>query len=112
MSWLLRKAIKIILPVVIFIMTGSTSYAAVYVYEVITQNSTFQTASKLAPDAFLMYNGGDDIIYRLTVLQVYPDNKQYNQALRDYGLEGKNVRYLPHTAVSNDIPYRKYYWWR
>lgn len=83
-----------------------------YVYEVITAQTTFQTASKLQPDAFFYYNGGEDIIISLKVLDVYPDDN-FTQALRDYGLENKNVRYLPHLDVPKDnITRRPYYWWR
>ena len=44
-----------------------------YGYEVVTETTTVQTLSKLQPDAYLKYNGGEDVIYRLTLLKVYRD---------------------------------------
>ncbi|MDR0454446.1 MAG: hypothetical protein LBH05_06520 [Deferribacteraceae bacterium] len=87
--------------------------AAVFVYEVETLQTTFNTASKLPPDAFLMYNGGEDIIRRLKVVEVYAD-KDFEQALRNYSLGNKNVRFLQHKPESDNftIPRRPYYWWR
>jgi hypothetical protein len=86
--------------------------AFVYVYEVVTQETTFQTASKLQPDAFLMYNGGEDVILKLTVLKVYAD-KEFDKALEDYGLQSKNLRYMPHEVYKSDNHSRvPFYWWR
>ena len=93
-------------------MLPTVSVAAVYVYEVVTNVSTFTTVSKLQPDAFLMYNGGEDIICSLKVLRVYPNRKDFKQAIRDYNLEEKNVRFLPHIQTECNIPRRPYYWWR
>lgn len=102
--WLLAALLIVMLPVV--------SNAAVYVYEVVTSESSFNTASKLPPDAFLTFNGGEDVIYRLKVVQVYPD-KDFKQAIRDYNLEENNVRYLPHVRTEpNSIRRRAFYWWR
>ncbi|MDR2870071.1 MAG: hypothetical protein LBV04_06455 [Deferribacteraceae bacterium] len=83
----------------------------VYVYEVVTAQTSFQTASKLEPAAFLKYNGGEDYIHSLKVLKTY-DNKNYDQALRDYELQNGNVRFIPHTPVERNIERRPYYWWR
>jgi hypothetical protein len=88
--------------------------AFVYVYEVVTQETTFQTASKLQPNAFLMYNGGEDVILKLTVLKVYAD-KEFDKALEDYGLQSKNLRYMPHEVNKSDNLSRShvpFYWWR
>jgi hypothetical protein len=88
--------------------------AYVYVYEVVTKDTTFQTASKLPPDAFLMYNGGEDVIFKLTVLKVYADN-EFDKALEDYGLQSKNVRFLPHDTNAGSTDNRTrvpFYWWR
>ena len=99
--------------VVLLLIFPHYSIAAVFVYEVETLWTTFNTASKLPPDAFLMYNGGEDVIRRLKVVEVYAD-KDLEQALRDFNLENKNVRYLPHKPDpdNNSIPRRPYYWWR
>lgn len=94
-----------------FLILPLASNAAVYVYEVETDSSSFHTASKLPPDAFLTFNGGEDIIYRLKVVKVYP-NKDFKQAIKDYNLEDKNVRYLPHVSTKHTTPRRAYYWWR
>ncbi|MDR2883986.1 MAG: hypothetical protein LBV09_02640 [Deferribacteraceae bacterium] len=94
------------------LLLPAVSNAAVYVYEVVTEESTFNTASKLPPDAFLMYNGGEDIIYQLKLVQVYPSN-QLEQAIRDYNLEEQNVSSLPRTTIDNrTIRRRPFYWWR
>ena len=112
------KRVLLILTVIaalsaaVWAATPAKSKAKVYVYEVITAETTFQTVSKLQPDAFLYYNGGEDIIFSLKVLDVYPV-EDFDKAVRDYGLEEKNVRFLPHITVPNDnISRRPYYWWR
>ena len=96
-----------------FILISGISEAKVYVYEVVTAETTFHTASKLMPRDFMMYNGGRDIIFRLKLLKTYND-KDIEQAVRDFGLEDKNVRFLPHQRLpnSNLDKRRPYYWWR
>jgi hypothetical protein len=109
-----RPLIFVILPLLFFIFfIPSSGDAYVYVYEVVTRETTFQTASKLQPDAFLMYNGGEDVILKLTILKIYAD-KEFNQALEDYGLQSGNVRFMPHQTIENGdnrsrVPF---YWWR
>ena len=111
MNWWRKELISAAVVLVLFLPLCST--AAVFVYEVETLWTTFNTASKLPPDAFLMYNGGEDIIRRLKVIEIYAD-KDFELALRNYGLENKNLRFLPHKPESdnNTIPRRPYYWWR
>ena len=96
-----------------FIIPPLSGAAYVFVYEVETKDTTFQTVSKLHPDSFLMYNGGEDIILRLTILKIYAD-KEFNQALEDYGLQSNNMRYMPHKAdAGGDNRSRvPFYWWR
>ncbi|MBQ3034332.1 MAG: hypothetical protein IJD28_08115 [Deferribacterales bacterium] len=84
--------------------------ARVYIYEVTTASTRFQTASKLPPDAFLVYNGGHDVIFDLKVVAVYPD-KDMAQALKDFNLEENNNNLLS-TSVQRNIPRKPYYWWR
>ena len=98
---------------VFLVIVSGTSEAKVYVYEVVTAETTFHTASKLMPKDFLMYNGGRDIILRLKLLRTYND-KDFEQAVRDFGLEDKNVRFLPHQRINNSAPdkRRSYNWWR
>ncbi|MDR2401776.1 MAG: hypothetical protein LBD73_09030 [Deferribacteraceae bacterium] len=99
--------------IALFVFISPSGGAHVYVYEVVTKDTTFQTASKLHPDSFLMYNGGEDVILRLTVLKIYAD-KEFEQALEDYGLQSKNVRYMPHeaNAGSDNRSRVPFYWWR
>jgi hypothetical protein len=116
-SWR-RKWIKVWLAAlgIIFFLSAMPPYgeAFVYIYEVVTQDTTFQTASKLQPDAFLMYNGGEDVIFKLTVLKIYAD-REFDTALEDYGLQSKNLRFMPHEAGDNHSDNRSrvpFYWWR
>jgi hypothetical protein len=115
MSFSRRKSKRFLIlsAVFLFSVLPAVCFAAayVYVYEVVTDGSTFHTASKLSPDAFWIYNGGHDIICSLKVVRVY-HRKDFNQAIRDYNLEEKNVRYLPHDQMECRIPRRRYYWWR
>lgn len=111
MSWFSRTLKIIASAVILFSANPVISEAAVFVYEVVTEQTTFHTVSKLPPDAFLMYNGGEDIVYKLTVLKIY-DDKGFNQAIKDYNLENRNVRYLPHNPEPRDIKRRPNYWWR
>ncbi len=85
--------------------------AKVYIYEVTTASTRFQTASKLPPDAFLIYNGGHDVIYDLKVVAVYAD-KDMAQALKDFNLEENNNNNLLFTPVPRNVPKKPYYWWR
>lgn len=96
---------------ILFVILVQVAVARVYVYEVTTAATRFQTASKLPPDAFLYYNGGYDVIYDLKVLATYPDEKMA-QALKDYNLEENNSNALIHNPVPRNIPKKPYYWWR
>lgn len=96
---------------ILFVILVQVAAARVYVYEVTTAATRFQTASKLPPDAFLYYNGGYDVIYDLKVLATYPDEKMA-QALKDYNLEKNNSNALIHNPVPHNIPKKPYYWWR
>lgn len=96
---------------ILFVILVQVAAARVYVYEVTTAATRFQTASKLPPDAFLYYNGGYDVIYDLKVLATYPDEKMA-QALKDYNLEKNNSNALIHNSVPRNIPKKPYYWWR
>jgi hypothetical protein len=108
MNSLLQKLIGSLFLILISI----TSYAKVYVYEVTTDTTRFQTASKLPPDAFLYYNGGKDIIKKLMIVQVYDDNK-FKEALKDYKLEKANENRLLHKKPpDNNISTKPFIWWR
>lgn len=105
------KKIQGISLLFIIILSANLASAKVYVYEVTTQDTRFHTASKLAPDAFLYYNGGFDVIYNLQVVAVY-DDKDMGKALKDYNLEKNNSNMLLHKPVPKRIPRKPYYWWR
>ena len=116
MNWYFRthhKKIVLLIFAVVFCIAAFScrAEATVYVYEVVTERRSFQTASKLSPDAFLKYNGGEDVIYGLTVLKTYSD-KYYEQALRDYELQETNYRSIPHTPRERTVERRPYFWWR
>ncbi|MDR2105363.1 MAG: hypothetical protein LBP51_06385 [Deferribacteraceae bacterium] len=108
----MRPAAVLFTTFIIF-FTPLCTDAYVYVYEAVTRETTFRTASKLQPDAFLIYNGGEDIVLKLTILKIYAD-KDFNQALEDYGLQSKNLRYMPHetNATADNRTRTPYYWWR
>ena len=110
MSLYLRRAV-IVSIFLLVICTSSSVAAKVYVYEVTTATTRFQTASKLAPDAFFFYNGGFDVIHNLKVLATYAD-KDMAKALKDYNLEEKNSNTLIHDPIPRSVPKRPYYWWR
>jgi hypothetical protein len=101
--------------ILVFSVPSLASYRAasgyVYVYEVVTEQRSFQTVSKMAPSTFYMYNGGEDTIYALRILKVYP-RKDFNKALSDYEITEGHVRTIEHTPVERDIRRRPYYWWR
>lgn len=97
--------------IILLVLMAEVAAARVYIYEVTTAATRFQTASKLPPDAFLYYNGGHDVIYDLKVVATYPDEKMA-QALKDYNLEKNNSNALIHNPVPRNIPKKPYYWWR
>lgn len=97
--------------IILLVLMVEVAAARVYIYEVTTAATRFQTASKLPPDAFLYYNGGHDVIYDLKVVATYPDEKMA-QALKDYNLEKNNSNALIHNPVPRNIPKKPYYWWR
>lgn len=112
MNLSLNKIITVSLITCIFlVILVQVAAARVYIYEVTTAATRFQTASKLPPDAFLYYNGGYDVVYDLKVLATYPDEKMA-QALKDYNLEKNNSNPLNHNPVPRNIPKKPYYWWR
>lgn len=107
-----KRAVTIsFLVVILLILLVQVAAARIYIYEVTTAATRFQTASKLPPDAFLYYNGGHDVIYNLKVLATYSDDKMA-QALKDYNLEENNSNTLVHSPVPRNIPKKPYYWWR
>lgn len=105
------KKITVISVLVIVLLSVRSAWATVYVYEVTTESTRFQTASKLPPDAFLLYNGGYDIIYDLKILATYAD-KDMAQAMKDYNLEKNNSNNLVHNPVPRNVPKKPYYWYR
>ena len=110
MSLYLRR--KIIISIFLLVIcTSSPVFAKVYVYEVTTATTRFQTASKMPPDAFFFYNGGFDVIHNLKVLATYAD-KDMAKALKDYNLEKNNNNPLLHDPIPRNVPKRPYYWWR
>lgn len=111
MSLFLRRALTVSVVFTIIICLESRAVARVYIYEVTTVSTRFQTASKLPPDAFLLYNGGHDQIYDLKVVATYAD-KDIDKALKDFNLEENNSNILLFTPVPGGIPRKPYYWWR
>ena len=104
-----KTLIEIIL---IFNLFVSICNAKVYVYEVITNTTRFQTVSKLNGKAFIFYNGGKDIIKKLTILKIYDDNN-YKKALKDYKLEENNANILlPQKTSATAFPDWPFIWWR
>ncbi len=89
----------------------SEASAKVYVYEVVTETTTFQTASQLDPTAFIAYNGGKDVVYKLIILATYA-KKEMSKAIEDYNLGKNNVKMLEHKPITNELPRRPFYWWR
>lgn len=111
MSLFFKRIVVISFLLVTIVLSSVKAWATVYVYEVTTETTRFQTASKLPPDAFLLYNGGYDIIYDLKILATYAD-KDIAQAMKDYNLEKNNSNNLIHTPVPRNVPKKPYYWWR
>ena len=112
MNLFLKKIIKIsIFILIILTVFVGEAVAKVYVYEVTTATTTFRTASKLAPDTFLYYNGGYDVIHNLKILAVYKD-EEWSKALKDFNLEENNSNTIIHAPVPRNIPRKPYYWWR
>ncbi len=112
MSLFSIKTLSRSLYITVFLLISTSVYSMVYVYEVTTKTTRFQTVSRLQPDAFMQYNGGPDIIYRLEVLGIYP-NRDYDKVMRDYGfIDSKNDNQLLYKNVPKFIPYKPYYWWR
>jgi hypothetical protein len=98
--------------VLIFFLICKICHAKVYVYEVVTDSTRFQTVSKLNKKAFLFYNGGKDIIKKLTILKVYADNN-YKKALKDYKLEESNSKMLlPQKTPATSFRSWPFVWWR
>ena len=96
----------------IFYLCLQICEAKVFVYEVVTDNTRFQTVSKLNKKAFLFYNGGKDIIKKLTIVKVY-DDSNYKRALKDYKLEKDNSNsLLPEKTSPVSYPSWPFIWWR
>ena len=87
-------------------------YPYVFIYKVVSDNKTFITASKLSVDAFVMYNGGKDIIKKIKILDIYVD-RDFSKAIEDYELKPANVREVPYEQTSdNNTDYAPFIWWR
>lgn len=111
MNLYLKRVLTFSLVIIITLCLFERVEARVYVYEVTTTSTRFQTVSKLPPDAFLLYNGGHDVIYDLKVVAVYAD-KDMAQAMKDFQLEENNSNKLIFTPIPRNVPKKPYYWWR
>jgi hypothetical protein len=88
------------------------AYPYIFVYKVTADNKTFITASHLSIDAFMMYNGGKDIVKKIKVLDIYDDN-DFSKAIDDYDLKPANTREVPHEkADDNNTDFAPFIWWR
>ncbi|WP_022851737.1 hypothetical protein [Limisalsivibrio acetivorans] len=106
-----RRLTASLLLLFLILVAGEVS-ARVYVYEVVTENRRFQTASRLAPKAFLYYHGGRDIIRSLTVVSAYKGD-DLSKAMEDFKLGDSNFKELaprnaPPAAPGSD----RFIWWR
>ncbi len=111
MNFYLKRVLTYSLVIIIIILFSEAVEARVYVYEVTTASTRFQTVSKLPPDAFLQYNGGHDVIYDLKVVAVYAD-KDMAQAMKDFQLEEDNKNILLFSPIPRNVPKKPFYWWR
>lgn len=93
-----------------FIKNSILFVLLVFVYEVNTGATRFQTVSKLGFKSFLYYNGGTDVIKSLKVVKVY-DDSDFKKALKDFKIEDKNYKKLLPIPTNNHFNYR-YIWWR
>lgn len=97
---------------IFFCFEVEITYPYIFIYKVTADNKTFITASHLSMDAFLLYNGGKDIIKKIKVLDIY-DDKDFSKAIDDYDLKPANVREVPHEkAKDNDTDFAPFIWWR
>jgi len=85
--------------------------AKIYIYEVVTEQRRFQTASKLQPSAFLSYYGGKDIIYELTVVDVMKGDN-FEEAVKKYKLDDNNYRDLSPKISQRPRDFRRFVWWK
>ncbi len=105
-------ALALLVAVTLFATTTSAR-GDIYVYEVNTVEKRYITVSQLLPDAYLYYNGGDDIIAELKVLKTYPNgNGNYQKAMSDYNIQGNNYGPLPPQDAQHNLSFRPYIWWR
>lgn len=111
MNFYLKRVLTYSLVILITILYSEVVEARVYVYEVTTASTRFQTVSKLPPDAFLQYNGGHDVIYDLKIVAVYAD-KDMAQAMKDFQLEEDNKNILLFSPIPRNVPKKPFYWWR
>ncbi|MDY6821251.1 MAG: hypothetical protein SVN78_06485 [Deferribacterota bacterium] len=97
---------------IIFFIFADIADSYVYIYKIKTDNKTFITASKLSFNAFVMYNGGVDLIKEIKILDIY-DDKDFNKAIEDYDLEPANFREIPFEGHSdNRTNFNPFIWWR
>ncbi|MEF3254362.1 MAG: hypothetical protein K6348_02160 [Deferribacterales bacterium] len=109
---LLRKcSFKIFLGLIVNLFLLVDGYSYVYVYEVVTKDTRFQTASKLLPNTFWLSNGGRDVIKELKVVKVYAD-KDYEKALKDFKLGDENSNKLLQKNSPSRYYNEPYIWWR
>jgi hypothetical protein len=79
---------------------------------VVADNKTIITASRLSIDAFVMYNGGKDIIKKIKIIDIYVD-KDFKKAIDDYELKPANFREVPYEQTNdNSSNYVPFIWWR
>ena len=101
----------VVISIAYSILFITTSFADVYVYEVNTVDKRYVTVSMLQENAYRYYNGGDDVIAEMTVLQVYPEGS-YQQAMEDYNIQGNNYGALSPIDAEHDLSFRPHVWWR
>jgi hypothetical protein len=79
---------------------------------VTVDNGTFLTISKTSIDAYLLYNGGRDIIKNIKIIDIYAD-KDFNKAIEDYRVGPNNVKKVPSKEnEDNNSYYAPFIWWR
>lgn len=111
MSLLSAIKLKILYQCLIILFFFSSAYGYVYVYEVTTSKTRFQTASKLSPATFWLINGGKDTIKDLKIVKVFSD-RDFNKALKEFKLEEDNNNTLLPKNVPNRPDNSPFIWWR
>ncbi len=109
-----RIVLALLVALLVALLTFTTAARGdIYVYEVNTVEKRYITVSQLLPDAYLYYNGGDDIIAEIKVLKTYPNgNGNYQKAMSDYNIQGNNYGPLPPQDAQHNLSFRPYIWWR